>query len=613
MHGNTPRWAFRETSDGEPERLPRESEFFVGGSLDVAGSLVRETIQNSLDARQTVPVRVRFAFISQRTSQARRFYEGLVEHLRASGLAEGTGINNDCLRLLLAEDFNTCGLTGAVRGDELEEGCPSNFYNFWWREGIAQKRGASGGRWGLGKVTFHVASRIRSIWGLTVRQDDGRALLLGKCLLKPHRIEGKRFDCYGYFSDDRYRPVEGAAALDDFRQAFGISRGAEPGLSIAIPCVREDVTPDTTVRAAIMHYFLPILRGELVVEVQSEDGSSTEVSRSNVREIAQAQSWQERGWRGQDIDSLMDFAESATQLERSANMSAIVVQDGTASITQDGFGDRLELLRETYRSGQVMGFRIPLVIRPVDAGSQHSYFDVFVQKNESLDRAQEFCWRSGILIPDVRSLRRQRVRALLSATDEAVCALLGDCETPAHTDWNERTEGFASKYLNARAALRSIKRSVREIVGVLDMPPTRRQPDFLTDVFHLPASEGNVAVEVKPPTPPTARPAPALQVSAARRGFRLYMARDAQVNLPTTAELAVAYDVRRGDPFRSYSQWDFDLRNMRRTMSGGRELAVSGNTMLVEVHSRRFRLYVAGFDPRRDVVVRALVHNSGRP
>jgi|GEM_PF-2725597 len=46
------RWNFRELGPGEPERLPRQSEFFVGRDLDVPGSLVREIIQNSLDARR---------------------------------------------------------------------------------------------------------------------------------------------------------------------------------------------------------------------------------------------------------------------------------------------------------------------------------------------------------------------------------------------------------------------------------------------------------------------------------------------------------------------------------------------------------------------------------
>ena len=51
-------------------------------------------------------------------------------------------------------------------------GGKNNFYNFWWYEGKSEKKGKERGRWGLGKTTFHVASKIRLFFGLTVRQDD---------------------------------------------------------------------------------------------------------------------------------------------------------------------------------------------------------------------------------------------------------------------------------------------------------------------------------------------------------------------------------------------------------------------------------------------------------
>ena len=42
-------WNFKELSNIEPEVNPHETEFFQ--DLDVADALVRENVQNSLDAR----------------------------------------------------------------------------------------------------------------------------------------------------------------------------------------------------------------------------------------------------------------------------------------------------------------------------------------------------------------------------------------------------------------------------------------------------------------------------------------------------------------------------------------------------------------------------------
>ena len=64
----SPKWYFRELKDGDIERQSRESEALVGRSLELPGSLVREMIQTSLDARRLSPVRVRFAFIPQMIS-----------------------------------------------------------------------------------------------------------------------------------------------------------------------------------------------------------------------------------------------------------------------------------------------------------------------------------------------------------------------------------------------------------------------------------------------------------------------------------------------------------------------------------------------------------------
>jgi len=598
-------WNFREIGEGEPERQPRESEFFIGGDLDIAGSLVRETIQNSLDARQKIPVRVRFSFVSRNISGDMPLYGNLLDHLRACKLWNDGISGSPPIRLLVAEDFNTIGLTGSVRRDEIEEGSISNYYNFWWREGIAQKHGGQGGRWGLGKITFYVASKLQSIWGLTVRHDDKRTLLLGKCLLRPHRYNGKLFDCYGYFSDGKYRPVEDAAIIQDFRSRLGITRQTEPGLSIVIPMVTEELTPETIIRSAVVYYFLPIVRGELLIDVQTEGKPPLRLDSSNLRQTAQSQSWDGTPWQNQDINSLMDFVESVGCLENNGGLSPLPVPPESPRISESIFGDSLETTRNDFRNGHLIAFRIPVRIRPADGSMKESFFNVFIKKDERLEKSEEFYWRSGILIPNIRTLGRQRVRALLSASDEPVCAFLGDSETPAHTDWNERTEGFKKKYRNAVATLRFIKGSIREIVRILDIPPAGRETDFLKEVFHIrEITEETGNKGVKPPHPkPPVKPR-LFDVVAIRGGFRLHLA-NTRANLPLEAGVTVAYDIRRGNPFKNYSSWDFDLSRMKRSISGGHVLTVSDNKMTVRVEKQKFKLEVKGFDPKRDIVVLA--------
>src|SRR5262245_53016075 len=79
-------WSFRKMSRGEMNADPIEGEFFTPEGL--ADALIRESVQNSLDARASAgPVKVRF-FLSGTTAgalpleRAKKYLEGLWPHLR---------------------------------------------------------------------------------------------------------------------------------------------------------------------------------------------------------------------------------------------------------------------------------------------------------------------------------------------------------------------------------------------------------------------------------------------------------------------------------------------------------------------------------------------------
>ena len=73
--GDPPAWKFRRMHAGEMNIDPIESEFFSTEALDsLADALVREAIQNSLDARAPgTQARVRIAFSGPGPGTLRRF------------------------------------------------------------------------------------------------------------------------------------------------------------------------------------------------------------------------------------------------------------------------------------------------------------------------------------------------------------------------------------------------------------------------------------------------------------------------------------------------------------------------------------------------------------
>ena len=452
-------WRFKKLEPGDPERRPREAEFFNVGDNDVAASLVREAIQNSLDARlsEKEPVRVRFAFSSQK-KDIDGYYAGLIEHIEScKPLPPQYEIASESAFLMI-EDFGTLGLGGPVTLEEVNSAKPGNYYDFWWGEGKSQKTGAKAGRWGLGKTVFNVASGLRSFWGYTIRHDDGRGLLLGKAVLDTHLYKGERYNCYGYYTGDYYKPIEAKGVVNDFKKAFGIVRDSEPGLSVAIPMLVPEVNAGAVLRWSIINYFFPIIKGMLVVEV-SNDGEVAALSASTLRETARKQNWEDTPWEDRNVESLMEFLEDAATTPESKNIF-IKAPEGATRFKEELFGDKLAECRGLFDECQLLSLNIPVRIHRKGEVETSSHFDLYLKKDETLTKADEFYFRAGITVSEIRKLGNRKVRGLLSAHDDGVCAFLGDCESPAHTDWKERAEGFQDKYQGARDTLRFIKSSM---------------------------------------------------------------------------------------------------------------------------------------------------------
>ena len=305
-------WKFRVIEREHPERHPREAEFFNVGDLDAASSLVREIIQNSLDAKlpSEEKVHVSFTFGEHRPLDNKKYYDELIPHLTSSSLLPDQYSNDSQIPFLTIEDFGTSGLDGTI-WDEINEKASSNYYNFWRREGMSHKHGQSAGRWGVGKIVYHVASALRSFWGLTVRNDDKRKLLLGKSLLMPHwHSDEKKYDYSGYFTGQDSEPINDMELLQDFCSQFAISRNEQTGLSIVIPMCVKEITPDSITKNIIIHYFFPIIKEMLTVEINFGE-SSVILNESTIRDIALKQDWEETSWRNRNIDSLMSFVEDA--------------------------------------------------------------------------------------------------------------------------------------------------------------------------------------------------------------------------------------------------------------------------------------------------------------
>jgi hypothetical protein len=596
-------WRFKTLSIGEPERDPHEVEFF--NLTGIAEVVVREFIQNSLDAKCDDCSIVRITFEKTSKEKAENFFENLENHLGASNFYSSE-LTKAEVPFLTIEDFGTSGLDGATgEGGERPEG-KNNFYNFWWYEGKSEKTGKERGRWGLGKTTFHVASKIRSFFGLTIRQDDNRKLLMGKALLKTHKINSDTFTYNGYFTDEGYNPYSDDNLLKQFADSFALLRDGEPGLSLVIPFPHSEITPSEVLKSIMIHYFYPIMNESLEIMLRY-DGKEEELNSRNFIEVASKQDWKGTSWENVGVKELLDFVHACE--EKSVSIELKITNPKNPEITAESFQDQLDFLREKFNSGEIISLRVPVQIKEVNEKSIDTYFDVFIQKKKDNSPADEYYVRSGITITDIKMISGFPVRSLFIAEDEAIAKFLGDAETPAHTDWKERTEGFAEKYEHARRKLRFIKKGVSSILNYVYLPPKELKKDFLKDIFYVNVDpeiekeeEEDTSGKVKEDIPKS-KPRK-YQLTKIDGGFRLTKSKN-EIEPPLKVRITCAYDTRKGNPFKNYELYDFDLGNSEFNFSstGCTVAQRKDNKIELTIEEKEFDFEVTGFDKLRDVVI----------
>jgi hypothetical protein len=596
-------WQFKTLSMGDPERDPHEAEFF--NLSGIADAVVREFIQNSLDAKCDGSSIIRITFENTTKEKSKVFLSNLENHLKATNF-HFSGVNNDVIPYLAIEDFGTTGLDGKTGEDGDFPGGKNNFYNFWWWEGKSGKSGKDRGRWGLGKTTFHVASRIRSFWGLTVRRNDNRKLLMGKALLKTHKIDSATYTSNGYFTDEGYKPISDKDLLKQFSESFALLRDGEPGFSLVIPFPHSEITPSEVLKSIIIHYFYPILNQSLEIMLRY-DGKEEELKSENLIEIASQQDWSGTIWERVKVKELLEFIDQARK--NSILIKLRIDNPENPEINADSFIDQLDSLREKFNNSEIISFRVPVQIEEISKVNVDSYFDVFIQKKQDNAAADEYYIRSGITISDIKMIPGFPVRSLFIAEDGAIANFLGDAETPAHTDWKERTEGFAEKYENARRKLRFIKKGALSILSYIYLPPKELKKDFLKELFYVktepePEEDEPDDTPGKPTKPiPPSKPRK-YQLTKINGGFKLIKSKN-EFTPPLNIRIQCAYDTRKGNPFTNYELHDFNLANSEFIVAsrGCNVINKQENKIELTIQQNDFEFEVIGFDKLRDLIV----------
>lgn len=644
-----PHWRFRRMTPAEINQDPVQGEFFTSTS-DLAERLVRESIQNSLDAaRGDGPVLVRFAFSSESEAlpfdQAVRYLDGLGPHLEAVALSDVDRPSTDAanededaaaynafdlidkevpLSYLVVEDLGTQGLTGDIqRNSEFER--DNRFWGFFRSVGISPNVGGTGGSWGLGKWVFPDVSRINAYLGITRRSDEQRHLLMGMAILKTHHDDVDKYPPYGQYAvcsnalDAEWLPLPANSdddpdgVLDNAIEDFKLQRRRDSGLSIVIPYPNEELRPDEVERAVVTQYFLPIVYGDLEVEIVA-DGDVRHIDGAYIDEAARHIARSDRDDDDESAESLVKVIELARWARDVGDDSLIDLRATTSSgilAAQD-----LEALRERFDRGERLGFRLSTNVTDRKTETKEpNAFRVYLEQDNDLPQGHEYFVRGHLRISQMRHIKSFHARALILVDQESKLGdLLRDAEGPAHVVWNPHADRLKKRWFNGYERVQEVRRAAPLLLGPLAEVPRERLKSLLADLFPAPAGGGGVGSDPPPPPPP--RSSSAISIRDLKDGFAIRSdpKHPKAKDLPGTVWLlSFAYDVARGGQRAAFNNFregakrqapDFDLfGGVLRVACGGCRYSVEGqNEVKIRILESEFHLSVRGFDDR-DVII----------
>lgn len=253
-------------------------------------SLVRESIQNSLDAvlDKSEPVVVKFTFMEMQGVDYPEFFE-LQHHIQGCldyfpnnhnarvtygemrKLFEGNKYHNH-LGFIRVSDYNTKGMT-------YEDGnTDTPFYAFVRSAGVTVKDDSSaGGSFGFGKAAYYLLSPINTIIVSTCTEDY-KKYFEGAASLCTHTYKGAKKMAFGYYDDQNGKPI---TEESDIPAKF---RRSEPGTDINILGFDMNDTDEAIqemTEAVLRNFWMAIYDGKLVVNINDD----VEIRKDNIEEL----------------------------------------------------------------------------------------------------------------------------------------------------------------------------------------------------------------------------------------------------------------------------------------------------------------------------------------
>ncbi|MFK8331865.1 hypothetical protein M2D63_017815 [Pseudomonas sp. BJa5] len=606
-----------------------QDEFFQDQSIEgIEHALIRETIQNSLDARLgKAPVRVVLS-LGKLAAQETSFWfcKDVQAHFSAKEIRLSSLPNweaEDCAYLAI-EDFGTKGLEGEIDSASPETG--GNFYHFFRAEGVSNKKDGDRGSWGVGKIVIPRSSRIRSFFAVTRRASEPGLHLMGQSILRHHEVNGTRYTPDGWFSrheGELQTPFTSDSVTNRLKKDFRLTRENEPGLGVVIPWVYEKyLTIDRLAAVIAREYFIPILEGDLVVELRDNDNDNfVRFDSSSYEALKQSAPGDEQ------FQDSIQLACNLLRLNETTPLEVTVTHEsGSEQMDYDWASYKTNLLPQDIESaldhGRIVHFKVPMTISRSQNSSSNATFDVLIMKKSG--RHYPVYVRDGLIIPNQPTRRKTpETSSLIHVSRNAIADALRRSECPAHTDWKASRDKFREQnYKSSNKLIPFVRESAHRLLEKLSIENGTPDHSLLAELLPLPSDEGSLQPEASERSSNRKKenkkessqeehniPAPKPRSWSLRKTedeVHLTGNPDGFVNPDGYRfEIHAAYDLYGRNPFKAHSKYDFDLfQAAQKGIDKNSKFQVTAENVTIE-HGSAGSLVVVAKTPEFKIIFRS--------
>lgn len=597
-------WHFLKLREEGVGMDPIHDNFFVQDTANLAESLVRETLQNSLDARldEATQVRVRFSLNTvpgAKKAVFKKYISEIIPHLAAAkpNLADTCNSTAEA-QFLVIEDFGTKGLLGdTVSNRDIKSG----FSNFWRHVGKTEKGSGKGGAFGIGKVVIPMSSSACTFFGITIRHagdKSGFPLFMGQSMLPQRTVNGIAYEQFVLFG---FQPEPGRAVVPldekqqckEFADLAGFTRQNEPGTSIAIPYPSTKVEWDKVFTAIMKHYFQPILSEDLQVEyVKDSNGPAIIIDKKGLLDNAAKV--------GQDFPHHIKFVDESIK-KPDSEFITIKGKENNSELTSSHFSEKdLISIRKIYAEGKLLCFKLEVFVKPKTGKPGFFPLKLFIRKSPDGVDGVDLYVRNGISVYNNSTFKGQRSSFALELVQEKnhLSELLRLSEGPAHNQWYITSPRAAEVYSDSDSVIRLCRSSLYRLHDVLCVGEEKEDIKALASFFSVGMPEL------------TKKSAP-FTITTHKDGY-VFVRKSPGPDVPLVTGISysvnIAYEkVGRG---KRYSRSDFSLGETGEEIKARTKHATFiydtvGNSVTLTPTSEDFELKVGPFDTNRNLDVRA--------